>query len=163
MNNVSIKTFDKLIQLGIVPSNGNYLITETMLEAFVSTYSNIGTGGKKCSVRFARKLAGLSCLKHKLSLGYTYKDIREGIVYFIENPAWPNLIKVGLTVDLDKRLASYQTYSPFRDFKVKHYEFVLDRRIAEKRLLSSDLVEPQEGEWVKVKDALELIELVKVI
>lgn len=162
MNELSIKTFQTLLNRGLLPT-GNYNITEELLVAFVDTYSALGTGGKKHSVRFARKLAGLSFLKHKLSLGYSFKDIKEGIVYFIENPAWPGLIKVGMTIDLDKRLSSYQTYSPYRDFKVKHYEFVLNRKYSESLLLSSALVEPQEGEWVKVVDALKLIELVKVI
>lgn len=162
MNTLSIKTFDTLITRGIIPK-GNYTITESLLTEFINTYSDLGTKGTKYNRKFARKLAGLSFLKHKLSLGYKYNTISEGIVYFIENPAWPNFLKVGITVDLDKRLQTYQTYSPFRDFKVKHYEFVLDRRLAEKSLLNSGLVESRKGEWVRLQDWSSLLDLVRSI
>jgi len=159
MNTLSISTFNYLIKHGIVPKEGNYDITEDMLSAFISVYSKLGTKSSNHSKKFARKLAGLSCLKHKLALGYKFSEIKEGIVYFIENPAWPGLIKVGITVDLDKRLATYQTYSPYRDYRVMHYNFVLDRRSTEKRILSSSLIDPQEGEWVQVSEVSKLREL----
>jgi hypothetical protein len=45
---------------------------------------------------------------------------KEGFVYIITNPAWPQWVKVGLTTEEDtrKRLSSYQTGSPLRDYVV---------------------------------------------
>lgn len=41
--------------------------------------------------------------------------------YIITNPAWPNLIKIGISDEPHKRLAQYQTYSPHRDYKLHHW------------------------------------------
>jgi predicted GIY-YIG superfamily endonuclease len=43
---------------------------------------------------------------------------KSGYVYIIKNPAWGNWLKVGITDNLDKRLQSYQTSSPFRDYEL---------------------------------------------
>ena len=50
---------------------------------------------------------------------WTHKDLNKqvkGYVYAITNPAWPGWVKVGMAVDSNDRLNSYQTSSPFRDF-----------------------------------------------
>ena len=39
-------------------------------------------------------------------------------VYIIYNPAWPNFFKVGVASNLTKRLNSYQTGSPLRDYQI---------------------------------------------
>jgi len=42
----------------------------------------------------------------------------QGYVYVIANDAWPDWVKVGCAKDADDRLSQYQTYSPFRDYRV---------------------------------------------
>jgi hypothetical protein len=48
------------------------------------------------------------------------EKVKHGFVYIITNPAWPTWVKVGLTTEEDtkKRLSSYQTGSPMRDYVV---------------------------------------------
>jgi predicted GIY-YIG superfamily endonuclease len=41
-----------------------------------------------------------------------------GYLYIITNQAWQGFVKVGVTLDLKKRLQQYQTSSPFRDYKL---------------------------------------------
>lgn len=43
-----------------------------------------------------------------------------GYIYVISNKAWSNHYKIGITKDVEDRLANYQTYSPFKDFKVEY-------------------------------------------
>jgi hypothetical protein len=56
---------------------------------------------------------------HTVSKGKKEKVIH-GFVYIITNPAWPKWVKVGLTTEKEtkKRLSSYQTGSPMRDYVV---------------------------------------------
>jgi hypothetical protein len=53
---------------------------------------------------------------------------RDGYLYIIENKAWPNWLKIGTTKNIKSRLSSYQTSSPFRDYKVlfliKHPDYL---------------------------------------
>ena len=100
-------------------------------------------------------------MRLKFSRGSKPKDCREGQVYLIANPAWPEHLKIGMTVDTEDRLASYQTYDPFKAFYIKNYEFVLDRRLAEKKLLEDFGVHLAEGEWVKHSDSLEIIKAIR--
>jgi hypothetical protein len=71
-----------------------------------------------------------------------------GIVYLISNEAFPGYLKIGMTQNLDKRLSQYQTYDPFRRFKVEDYAFVIDRALEEKRFISKWSIDLGNGEWV---------------
>lgn len=131
-------------------------ITENNIRSYITKYHEIYSkdSGKLSSsnFRYARKLAGRTLLKYKLSLGATYSSCKEGLVYLIENPSYPEHYKVGMTIDLKSRLNSYQTYDPYKRFSVKHYEFVLNRRDMEKRILNSFSIDVESGEWIsKIK------------
>jgi len=57
-----------------------------------------------------------------------------GFLYIITNPSFPGWVKIGTTTNFRTRLQTYQTSSPFRDYKV---EFLLehpDYLSAEKRI-----------------------------
>ena len=60
-----------------------------------------------------------------------YNQVKEGYVYVMSNPAWPEWVKVGMAVDSEDRLKSYQTSSPFRDYTLVYSYEVDDRRAAE--------------------------------
>ena len=60
-----------------------------------------------------------------------YESSIEGQVYVITNPNFPEWVKVGMAVDAEDRLNSYQTSSPFRDYTLVSAWDVTDRRSAE--------------------------------
>lgn len=82
-----------------------------------------------------------------------YNQIKQGYVYVVSNPAWPEWVKIGMAVDAEDRCRSYQTSSPFRDFNV---EFALqcDDRAELESKVHQQLVRDgyeRRGEWFKVQ------------
>ena len=61
-----------------------------------------------------------------------YNTIKEGYVYAISNPAWPDWVKIGKAIDADDRLSGYQTSSPMRDYTLIHSVYFKDRSTAER-------------------------------
>lgn len=59
---------------------------------------------------------------------------KSGYVYVITNDNYPGFCKIGVTLNIKKRLQSYQTSSPHRNFKVEHYIFHSDCYEAEKNV-----------------------------
>lgn len=79
-----------------------------------------------------------------------YESSREGQVYIITNPNFPEWVKVGMAVDSEDRLNGYQTSSPFRDYTLFTFWPVSDRRVAEAdahELLKKTY--QRKGEWFK--------------
>lgn len=130
---------------------GNFSITkELMLEASRAYLVLSGTEGKKLTrgdLRYNLKLLALSLVKYKREHKL---ELTEGFVYFISNPAWKNKFKIGMSLSPKERLASYQTYSPLRDYRLAHWSFWLDRRAGEKLLHS--LYPTRDHEWVDLPD-----------
>lgn len=140
---------DAVIRQLNLPKEGftitEYLITEYQnkyVELFGSTKST-----KSSELSLARKLAALNLLKFKRTNSL---PCQEGFIYIIGNPSWPDYYKVGMTLDTKERLSSYQTYSPFRDYKLYHYRFVEDRRNAEKQLHKVLEEYSCKGEWFNI-------------
>ena len=81
-----------------------------------------------------------------------YEDSKQGQVYVIRNPAFPSWCKVGMAVDAEDRLNSYQTSSPHRDYVLIHKEFFYDRRRAEAQahIEAGKLAEEHNSEWFKL-------------
>lgn len=79
-------------------------------------------------------------------------DDGSGHVYAIINPAWPGWIKIGMTIDLDRRLDAYQTYSPKKDYSVAYSIEVRDRRLFENlaHRMASDASTSSSGEWFEL-------------
>ena len=61
-----------------------------------------------------------------------YKQIKEGYVYAISNSAWPDWIKIGMAIDAEDRLSSYQTSSPMRNYRLVHSVYCEDRSESER-------------------------------
>jgi hypothetical protein len=155
-------TVDELLRNGIIPDNGLFEITESMLDKYIEAYGKSGkTTNKKFVRSYARKLAGLELLRMNLVRGGTTSSVKKGMVYLISNPAWPQHLKIGVTTDVAKRLAAYQVYDPFQAYSVKNYEFVLDRRKTE-TILKRFGIHLESGEWIKVADSLKVINALRV-
>ncbi len=60
-----------------------------------------------------------------------YESSTEGQVYVMTNPNFPEWVKVGMAVDAEDRLSTYQTSSPFRDYSLAASWDVTERRSAE--------------------------------
>lgn len=161
-NEKSLRTIDILSETGVIPPYSAFDITEDMIAEAVRVYGTLGQGGnKKFDYNLARKIWGLNLIKLKFSRGCKPKDCKEGQVYIIANPAWPDYLKIGMTVDTGDRLASYQTYDPHKAFYIKNYEFCLNRREAEKGILERFNVHLAEGEWIKYSDSTHIIKLLR--
>ena len=84
----------------------------------------------------------------------TYKldSIKEGYVYAITNPAWPEWVKIGMAIDANDRCNGYQTSSPFRDYKIEHVVVTNNRRAAEAEAhnAATKISKEVRGEWFKL-------------
>jgi len=139
----------------------DYQITDSLLDLFLAEYARVtNTSGKlkQGQTVFAKKLAFRSFLEHKLGQGLKPK---EGFLYVIENSAWPGYYKIGMSWTPHKRLSQYQTYSPLRDFKIKHYSYWSDKRAAEKEV-HKFLANKLTHEWAKLSEA-ELANLLQLL
>lgn len=156
------ETVKILSETEVIPPYSAFDITEDMLKEYIRVYGTLGPRGNgKFQYGYARKLAGLELLRLKFSRGAKPKDCNEGMVYLISNPSWPGLLKIGMTVDIVARLESYQTYDPYKKFRVEHYDFCLNRRGAEQQLLEKFDVYLVDGEWVKISDALSVVNVLR--
>ena len=94
----------------------------------------------------------------------TYKldDIKEGYVYVITNPAWPEWVKIGMAIDARDRQNGYQTSSPFRDYTLEHRVYSNDRRLSEREahVKASMISDSRRGEWfiLSVKEATQILD-----
>lgn len=79
------------------------------------------------------------------------ETVKEGYVYAITNPAWPEWIKIGMAIDAEDRLNGYQTSSPMRDYSLLHYIYSDDRSVTERAAhkLAAKLGE-RSNEWFKI-------------
>ena len=83
------------------------------------------------------------------------KDIKvkEGYVYAISNPAWPEWVKIGMAVDAEDRLNAYQTGSPSRDYILIHSIPSKDRAKTEREAHNiASTNSTRLGEWFKISD-----------
>ncbi|MGL4520252.1 MAG: GIY-YIG nuclease family protein [Phocaeicola sp.] len=141
----------KLEERGVISPTRSFPITIDLLDTYMKVYAKLGNaklGGPKKANRptnlsLARKIAALNLVEYKKQHKL---DTEEGFVYIISNPAWPDLVKVGMSVAPEKRLATYQTYSPKRDYKLEWFGFFFNRRDGEKVLAS--MFPQYSHEWV---------------
>ena len=97
----------------------------------------------------------------------TYKldNIKEGYVYVITNPAWPDWVKIGMAIDAQDRCNGYQTSSPHRDYELKYDIETGDRRALEQAAHKEarKVASKTKGEWSKldVETAIEILNNLK--
>ena len=79
------------------------------------------------------------------------EQVKEGYVYAICNPAWPEWIKIGMAIDAQDRLNGYQTSSPMRDYVLVYDIYFLDRLAAERKAHKvAERYGKRQGEWFKI-------------
>ena len=75
-----------------------------------------------------------------------------GYLYIIENDAFPGWVKIGTTGNLKKRLQTYQTGTPFRNYRIVYSLERPEYKLAERRL--RETMEPfsldRKNEWYKI-------------
>lgn len=78
-----------------------------------------------------------------------YTTSKDGHVYIITNPAWPDWVKIGMAVDAEDRLNGYQTSSPMRDYQLEFTVKVSDRRKSESKAhkICKKMGVENKGEW----------------
>lgn len=78
--------------------------------------------------------------------------VKDGYVYVLSNPAWPEWVKVGMAIDANDRCGSYQTSSPYRDYVLHHAVASDDRRVAEYEAHTAleKVADSRRGEWFKI-------------
>lgn len=89
-----------------------------------------------------------------------FDAVKEGDVYIITNTAWPDWVKIGKAILAEDRLKDYQTYSPFRNYKLEHSVFFSDRAEAEREAhVMAELIGEKKNEWfnITVKQAKDII------
>jgi len=81
------------------------------------------------------------------------KGVKDGYVYAIINPAWPDWVKIGMAVDAEDRLNGYQTSSPMRDYKLIHSVYFKNRSKAERNAHKlAEKISERKGEWFNISD-----------
>jgi len=85
-------------------------------------------------------------------LNNSQTGIKEGFVYAITNPAFPNMVSIGCALDYEKRVNSYQRYDPNQCFEIRHTKYFEDREAMESKvhaMLYDKMVLPK-SEWFRV-------------
>lgn len=144
-----------LLDKGLVLSKDNYLDIGYSLanDRFANQIKNIKLGGRtgptKGSANYkTRMYHNVQASFRDINLYAIAKGIELplGYIYIISNPAFPGYLKVGSAKDAETRLNSYQTYSPFRDYKLEYYILTADFRAVEKSL---HVLLECNGEWTR--------------
>ena len=80
------------------------------------------------------------------------EDDGTGEVYAITNRAWPGYVKIGRAKLAEQRVRDYQTYSPKRDYELRHRVHCDDRISSENRAHKKAglLALGRKGEWFKI-------------
>lgn len=78
--------------------------------------------------------------------------MKSGYLYIITNTAWKDWVKIGITENLDKRLQTYQTASPHRDYILQYSLHHPRYKEAEKKI--KEMIKPfaleVKNEWVRI-------------
>ena len=88
---------------------------------------------------------------------------QSGWIYVVTNPKWKNWVKVGVTRNLKKRLSSYNTSSPNRDFRIEWHKYHDKSTELESIIHDLPTLNPFRGhskEWynLSAKDCIPIIE-----
>lgn len=74
----------------------------------------------------------------------------EGFIYIVSNKSWLQYLKIGRAIDLYKRVSTFNTYDPTRQFKLRCIKYFLDCKDAEQALHALFVKERVRGEWFRL-------------
>lgn len=162
-------TISNLIRNGTVPEFGNFEVTSSIIDAYCDTYGrlfakNDGIGKHSTNIQFAKKIAFLNLTEENQRRIESVEKVvkprnksKSGFVYIVANEIFPDMYKIGITNDINKRLTTYQTYDPLRRYRIVHYKYVDDKRQTEKNILEKFKFNVAKGEWIEYDRAIKLI------
>jgi hypothetical protein len=78
--------------------------------------------------------------------------VKEGFAYLATHPSFEGWVKVGMTIDYELRLGTYNTADPLSRFVMPAIKWVPDRRASERQLLSAlaEVATEMRGEWARM-------------
>lgn len=157
----SDKVISLMISRNLIPETGVFEVTYELIDEFYNFYREVYPPKNKTmksnNVKFAKKIAGLNLMKLNIARSEFLEERKQsiktikpkcGLIYLVSNPIFPNMYKIGMTRDLNKRLSQYQTSDPYRRYKVEHYKFVEDARSEERKYLKEAGLDIVNGEWI---------------
>jgi site-specific DNA-adenine methylase len=149
-----------LLRRGFNINNKLVNIYQTMYTEYQTTYTELlclenNLNSTTSNIRQNRRLAYMNLLKYK-RLNVVASVTKEGYIYVIKNPAWPNYVKIGRTGESKVRLGQMQTFSPFGDYEIIHYIPCLDMRQGERQIHKSLSAVRAQGEWFNTTDKVAL-------
>jgi len=139
-----------------------------MLKEFRKEFENNKYGTKEETILTGKPVRIVPTLKDRLEnirIRYLSEDrsrstrdsIPEGFVYLVENPAWPGWVKIGMTMDYEQRLSSYNSaYDPYNKYSYIEINWVKNRRDKEADLLElfENKADDRNGEWFRISKSL---------
>lgn len=94
-----------------------------------------------------------------------FKKNNKGYIYAINNPAWPDWIKIGKARDPYIRCNSFKTASPFRDYEIVYVLETNNYTIVEEKAhrLAAEIAQERRYEWFKitVQEAVDVLQSVE--
>ena len=147
-NDFNLQAFEELVSTGLIPPIGNFNITEELLRNLSLKYHIVANKMPKYN-SMSRRNSGVALLNLKIKRNIPSASINEGLIYLISNPAWPDYVKIGMSINLRNRLSTYNTSDPHRSYKIDGFEFVLNRKLTEQNVLNKFNLDMKTGEWVK--------------
>jgi len=89
----------------------------------------------------------INCIKLKYIKNNYTASFKEGFVYVLTHPKFPNYFKIGSTIDIHDRLSSYNVGCPLREYKILLYYPSQNRLEDERKLHNYFNFHSQSGEW----------------
>ena len=130
---------------------------EKKIDSFYSFFNNKykkNYYGNKCKVCLSNDKTKYDkdILKTKFSPNY---------IYILKNKAWKGYLKIGRAKDPQKRLNSYQTSSPHRDFEIVYFKKLRNVYIIEKYFELN--YQKTSGEWIFETEASAISKIEEII
>ena len=132
---------------------------------FISPVGSKIKGGSNPTKKYCSESCKKNFTRKQARIKYLLKNINiksRGYVYCITNKAWEGWVKVGKAVNLENRLCSFNTSTPFRDYKIifsrpfshtSRAEYFLLHKLSKQSKTTS-------GEWFEI-DINKAINIVK--
>ena len=93
------------------------------------------------------------------------KGRSKGYIYIINNPAWPDWVKIGKATDPYQRVQGFNTSSPFRDYEIVYMLATNNYTTVEEKAhtLAEEIAQERRHEWFKitVQEAVDVLQSIE--